>query len=225
MKEITERLKELADPKYKEFHKGLFKEMDTEHFFGVRTPVLRALAKELIKDGRAGKFIAELPHEYYDEYQLHVMILSELKDYETVIAECDRVLPYVNNWATCDQLRPKCFRKNRDRLIGEVMRWYSSDEVFTKRFAIGMLLGHYLGEDFKPEYMELVSKTPTEEYYLHMMVAWYFAEAFAKQPEAALPYIEQQKLDKKTHNKAIQKACESFRVPDDTKEYLRKMRR
>ncbi|MBR1724663.1 MAG: DNA alkylation repair protein [Ruminococcus sp.] len=224
MDDIRQQLIELADEDYRNFHKKLIK-LPEERVLGVRTPVLRDLAKKLIKDGREAGFIAELPHYYYDENQLHVMILSELKDYDRVIAETDRILPYVDNWATCDQLRPKCFKKNHDRLIKEVYRWLESEHLYTVRFGIGMLLAHYLGDDFKPEYMETVAGIKSEEYYIKMMIAWYFAEALAKQYDPAIAYIEDGRLDEWTHNKAIQKARESYRIPEDTKNYLKTLRR
>ncbi len=224
VKDITEELKALADEDYRNFHKGLVK-LPEERILGVRTPALRAYAKQLIKDGRAETFIAELPHYYYDENQLHAFIISELKDYGRAAAETDRFLPFVDNWATCDQLRPKCFKKHRAELINEVYRWLESDKVYTVRFGIGMLLVHYLTDDFKPEYMEKVSRIESDEYYIRMMIAWYFAEALAKQYDHAIAYIEQERLEPWTHNKAIQKARESFRVPADIKEYLKTLRR
>ena len=224
MKEITEELKALADDEYRNFHKGLIK-LPEERILGVRTPALRSYAKQLIKEGRADEFLAELPHYYYDENQLHAFIVSELKDYGRAVAETDRILPFVDNWATCDQLRPKCFKKHRAELIDEVYRWLGSEKTYTIRFGIGMLLVHYLGEDFKPEYMEKVSRIRSEEYYIRMMIAWYFAEALAKQYDTAIEYIRGGVLDEWTHNKAIQKARESFRVPTEVKEYLKTLRR
>ena len=224
MTDIAKELKSLADEDYRNFHKGLIK-IPEERVLGVRTPALRAYAKQLIKDGRAGQFIAELPHYYYDENQLHAFIISEIKDHGRAVAETDRFLPYIDNWATCDQLRPKCFKKHRSELIGQVYEWLDSDRTYTVRFAIGMLLVHYLTEDFKPEYMQRVAAVRSDEYYIKMMIAWYFAEALAKQYDAAIDYIERGVLDVWTHNKAIQKARESFRVPGEVKEYLKTLKR
>lgn len=224
MQDITEELKSLADVEYREFHKKLIK-LPEERILGVRTPALRSYAKQLIKDGKADVFLSDLPHFYYDENQLHAFIVSELKDFGRAVAETDRLLPYVDNWATCDQLRPKCFKMHHTELIGQVYKWLESDKTYTVRFGIGMLLVHYLDDDFRPEYMETVSRIKSGEYYIRMMIAWYFAEALAKQYDTAIGYIERSVLDEWTHNKAIQKARESFRVAEDTKNYLKSLRR
>ena len=208
-KTIQQQLFELQDLKYRDFHAKLVPGMDVNDIIGVRTPELRKLAKQLAKDERVGDFLAVLPHRYLDEMNLHGFIISELKDYDECLEEIERFLPYVNNWATCDLLSPKAFKqkKNRVRLIG-----------------IEMLMSFYLDEDFKPEYLKWVADIHHEHYYVKMMVAWYFATALAKQWDATLPYIAEPILEKWTHNKAIQKAVESYRIKPEQKEQLKSYR-
>ena len=225
-KTIQQQLFELQDLKYRDFHAKLVPGMDVNDIIGVRTPELRKLAKQLAKDERVGDFLAVLPHRYLDEMNLHGFIISELRDYDECLEEIERFLPYVNNWATCDLLSPKAFKqkKNRVRLIEDIKRWMASDEPFTIRFGIEMLMSFYLDEDFKPEYLKWVSEIRHEHYYVKMMVAWYFATALAKQWEATLPYIEGNTMEKWTHNKAIQKAVESYRITPEQKELLKSYR-
>ena len=225
-KTIQQQLFALQDLKYRDFHAKLVPGMDVNNIIGVRTPDLRKLAKQVAKDERIGEFLAVLPHQYLDEMNLHGFIISELKDYDECLEEIERFLPYVNNWATCDLLSPKAFKhkKNRIRLIEDIKRWMASDEPFTIRFGIEMLMSFYLDEDFKPDYLELPASIRSEEYYVNMMTAWLFAEALVKQWDSALPFIQNKKLDDWTHNKAIQKACESFRISPDHKEYLKTLR-
>lgn len=225
-KTILQQLFELQDLKYRDFHAKLVPGMDVNDIIGVRTPELRKLAKQLAKDERVGDFLAVLPHRYLDEMNLHGFIISELKDYNECLEEIERFLPYVNNWATCDLLSPKAFKqkKNRVRLIEDIKRWMASDEPFIIRFGIEMLMSFYLDEDFKPEYLKWVSDIRHEHYYVKMMVAWYFATALAKQWESTLPYIVESTLEKWTHNKAIQKAVDSYRITPEQKELLKSYR-
>ncbi|MBQ4449238.1 MAG: DNA alkylation repair protein [Prevotella sp.] len=225
-KTIQQQLFELQDLKYRDFHAKLVPGMDVNDIIGVRTPELRKLAKQLAKDERVGDFLAVLPHRYLDEMNLHGFIISELKDYNECLEEIERFLPYVNNWATCDLLSPKAFKqkKNRVRLIEDIKRWMASDEPFIIRFGIEMLMSFYLDEDFKPEYLKWVSDIRHEHYYVKMMVAWYFATALAKQWESTLPYIVESTLEKWTHNKAIQKAVDSYRITPEQKELLKSYR-
>ena len=224
METIRKELFERQDIKYREFQAKLMPTVDPEKMIGVRTPELRKLAKQLIKSGDAAEFISELPHEYFDENQLHAFIISEMKDYGECIAEVNRFLPYVDNWATCDQLSPKVFKKHRADLLGEIKKWIKSEKTYTIRFGIGMLMQHYLDEDFKAEYPKMVVAVKSDEYYVNMMIAWYFATALAKQYEEVLPFIENKVLDKWTHNKAIQKSVESYRITPEQKEYLKRLR-
>ncbi|MBO4747254.1 MAG: DNA alkylation repair protein, partial [Clostridiales bacterium] len=170
------------------------------------------------------EFLSDLPHKYFDEDQLHAFILSSMKDYDTCIADVEVFLPYVDNWATCDQMSPKIFKKNRKDLLVHIKKWLRSKETYTIRFAIGMLMEHFLDEDFDPNYLEMVSRIRSDEYYVNMMIAWYCATALAKQYDAVLPYIEEKKLAPWTHNKAIQKAVESYRITDEQKAYLKTLK-
>ncbi len=229
MKKITEELFSLQDVKYRDFQLKLIPGIKKESMIGVRTPVLRSLAKKIYKERPedAKAFLGELPHEYFDENQLHAFILSEQKDFNSCINYLEDFLPYINNWATCDQLSPKIFRKNHSSLLPYIQKWLDSNHTYTIRFAVGMLMQHFLEDDFSPEFLELAAcaSDSSSEYYVRMMVTWYFATALAKQYEAALPCIQKNRLDVWTHNKAIQKSLESFRIPDDHKEYLRTLKR
>ena len=223
MKYIEEKLFELQDKKYQEMQFKIIPNIDSKTIIGVRTPDLRNLAKELIKDDYSA-FLNNLPHKYFDENQLHAFIISEIKDYDECIKYINSFLPYVDNWATCDQMSPKIFKKHTDKLLNEIKNWLKSKETYTIRFGIGMLMQYFLDSKFKEEYLEWVSSIKSEEYYVRMMIAWYFATALAKQYESALPYIENKKLDIWSHNKAIQKSIESYRVTDEHKEYLKALK-
>ena len=224
MTEIQERLFELRDEKYREFQIKLIPTVDPDSVIGVRTPELRKMAKALVKDPDIDSFLCRLPHKYFDENQLHAFILSAMKDYERCMAGVCAFLPYIDNWATCDQLSPKVFAKNKEDLLVHVKEWLQSEETYTIRFAAGMLMEHFLGEDFDDAYPEMVAAVKSDEYYVNMMRAWYFATALAKQYDSVLPYIEEQKLDKWTHNKAIQKSVESYRITPEQKAYLKSLK-
>ena len=222
--EIEERLFALQDKGYRDFHKKLVPTVPQDKIIGVRTPALRKLAKEIVQMGEAEAFLARLPHRYFDENQLHAFIISGLKDYGECMAHLQEFLPYIDNWATCDQLSPKVFKQHRQELLKEIRKWLESEETYTVRFAIGMLMHNFLDEDFDEAYLSMVAEVRSEEYYVNMMIAWYFATALAKQYEAALPFIEGNRLATWAHNKAIQKAVESRRVSAAHKEYLRGLR-
>ena len=222
--EILQRLFALQDREYQVFQSKLIPTVASERMIGVRTPALRAMAKEFAKRGNVGEFLAALPHRYFDENQLHAFIISLGKDYGATVAAVDAFLPHVDNWATCDQLSPAVFRKHHAELLSEIRRWMASEQTYTIRFGVGMLMQHYLDADFRPEYLERVAALRSDEYYVNMMIAWYFATALAKQYDAALPYLAQRRLDVWTHNKAIQKAVESFRVSAEQKEYLKMLK-
>lgn len=219
--EIEAELFRLQDKPYGEFQSRLLPTVAPDSILGVRTPALRTLAKRLAKRADIQAFLDALPHRYFDENQLHAFIVSELRDYERCMAEVCRFLPYVDNWATCDQMSPRVFKKHRAELPDEIRKWIGSAKTYTVRFGIGMLMEHYLDEDFDPAYPEMVAAIRSEEYYVNMMIAWYFATALAKQYEAILPYIENRRLDTWTHNKAIQKAVESYRITPEQKTYLK----
>lgn len=224
MSSITEKLFSMQDIKYRDFQVKLIPEISVENVIGIRTPELRKYAKELVKSGNTAQFLSELPHKYFDENQLHAFIISEVSNYEEAIKLTEEFLPYVDNWATCDQLRPKAFKKNRDKLIDRIKAWISSDKTYTIRFGIGMLMCHFLDDDFKAEYLELVAGVRSEEYYVNMMIAWYFATALAKQYDHAVKYLESNSLSQWVHNKTIQKARESFRITAEQKEYLKTLK-
>lgn len=217
---IRERLFELQDTKYAEFQSKLTPGIQREKFIGVRVPLLRKLAKEISKEAQAKEFLKEIPHKYYDEDMLHVLLLSEIKDYEACIKAVEEFLPYVNNWAVCDILSPKVFKKHKKPLLEKIIQWTKSDQTYTIRFGIEMLMSHYLDEDFKAEYLEIPAAVRSDSYYVQMMQAWFFATALTKQWDSTLPYIQNQHLDDWTHNKAIQKARESYCFTSEQKEYL-----
>lgn len=224
VEEIREELFRMQDVEYRDFQSRLIPTVDPAAVIGVRTPELRNYAKQLAKRERVQEFLDALPHPYFDENQLHAFLISEIREYEPCMREVNRFLLYVDNWATCDQLSPKVFKRHREELIRQVKRWIQSEKTYTVRFGIRMLMQYFLDEDFAPEYPELVAGIRTEEYYVNMMIAWYFATALAKQYEAALPYIEDRRLDAWTHKKAIQKAAESYRISPEQKEYLKSLK-
>lgn len=224
-KYIRERLFELQDLGYRDFHSKLVPTIDREKIIGVRTPALRKLAKEVSKMPLAAEFIKILPHEYYEESNLHAFLIEEIKDYSVCIAELNRFLPFVDNWATCDMMRPKVFKKHLPELREQIKIWMKSEDTYAVRFGIEMLMTFYLDEAFSPEYPKAVADVRSDEYYIKMMAAWYFATALAKQYDAVIPYLEQNKLDTDTHNKTIRKAIESYRITDEQKAYLRTLKR
>lgn len=219
---VRERLFALRDEGYREFHSRLIPSVPPENIIGVRTPQARALAAEL--SGRAEvaePFMRALPHKYYDENNVHAFLIERIGDYPETIAELDRFLPFVDNWATCDMLRPKVFRRHLPELRGKLEEWIASDGVYTVRFGIETLMCFYLDGAFLPDALESVAAVRSEEYYIKMMAAWFFATALAKQYDAALPYFEMRRLDGWTHNRAIRKAVESHRVTDEHKAHLK----
>ena len=221
---VFQRLSELSDPTYRDFHAGLIPNISPETILGVRVPALRKLARELRGSAEAQEFMAALPHEYYDENCLHGLLINDIKDFGAAVSALDAFLPYVDNWAVCDLISPRSFKSRPPELAAHVRRWLESSHSYTVRFGIGVLMSFYLDEGFEPAQLEAVAERCCEEYYVNMMVAWYFATALAKQPEAALPYIENRRLSRWTHNKAIQKSIESRRIPDKTKAYLKTLR-
>ena len=221
---ISEELFALQDTEYQVFQSKLMPTIPPETVIGVRTPLLRKRAKELAGTPQAESFLHDLPHRYYEENNLHAFLIEKIRDYDTALAETERFLPYINNWATCDCFCPKVFAKHKEELLISIRRWLGSDQTYTVRYAMGMLMRYYLDEDFQPEYLAWVAGVHSEEYYLNMMRAWYFATALAKQPDAALPWLTDRRLDVWTHNKTIQKAAESYRIPPEMKQQLRELR-
>ena len=224
MSPVTERLLSLADEGYRRFQIPLMPTVDPQRVIGVRTPILRKLAKELAGTAEGEVFLRELPHTYYEENNLHAFLLEQIRDYDTCIAAIDAFLPYVDNWSTCDGWSPKVLKKHPEELLGKIRQWMASDRPYTVRFGIGMLQRHFLDDRFCSDYLDWVAAVDREEYYVRMMVAWYFATALAKQYDAALPYIRDGRLPQWTHNKAIQKAVESYRVTEEHKAVLKQYR-
>jgi len=222
--EIYKELTAKQDVKYRDFQVKLIPTVPAESVIGVRTPELKKYAKSLVKNEAIQDFLDILPHKYFDECQLHAFIISEIKDYDRCLREVERFLPYIDNWATCDQLSPKVFKKHRGELINNIKEWISSDKTYTVRFGVGMLMEHFLDEDYYISYPEMVSELRSDEYYINMMIAWYFATALAKQYDTILPFIEERRLDIWTHNKAIQKSVESYRITPEQKEYLKSLK-
>lgn len=223
--DIEKLLLSLADEKYKEFHKKLIPTVNEDKIIGIRTPVLRKTAKEIKDSPEAKAFIDTLPHFYYEENNLHAFLVEFIKDYDKAVLETEKFLPYIDNWATSDSFLPKIFKKNKDKLIVKINEWIKSDKTYTIRYAMGLLMSLYLDDDFKTEYAGIVANVSSEEYYVIMMQAWYFATALAKQYDAVLPYFTGKKLSKDVNNKAIQKAIESRRIDADTKAFLKGLKR
>lgn len=215
---------QVQDKGYRDFQSKLIPTIPAETIIGVRTPAIRKLAKEYAKDPESAVFLMQLPHTYYDENILHALLVAEIKDYDTCVKEVERFLPYVDNWAVCDIFSPKVFKKNRDRLIKKIKEWTASGHPYTCRFGMEMLMTHFLDENFRPEYLEIPAAVHSEEYYVNMMIAWFYATALAKQWDAAVSYIEEKRLNPWTHNKTIQKARESYRITPEQKEYLKTLK-
>ena len=222
--DLHKELKKLQDEKYRDMQVKIIPTVKPESIIGVRTPELKAMAKEILKSGDYKDFLNDLPHKYFEENQLHAFILSGMKDADECFEELEKFLPYVDNWATCDQMSPKVFKKHKDELLKRVKVWITSGEPYTIRFGVGMLMEHFLDDDYDTKYPAMVAKLRSDEYYVNMMIAWYFATALAKQYDTILPYIEKKKLDKWTHNKAIQKSVESYRITDEQKAYLKTLK-
>ena len=221
---LYRKMYELQDLKYRDMQIRIIPTVEPESVIGVRTPELRAMAKELLKAGEYKDFLEDLPHKYFEENQLHAFIISGIKDLRECMEELEKFLPYVDNWATCDQMSPKIFMKHREVLFAHIKEWIRSDKTYTVRFGVGMLMEHFLDDDYDSKYPEMIAGLRSEEYYVNMMIAWYFATALAKQYESILPYIEQKRLDDWTHNKAIQKSLESRRIGDEQKLYLKSLK-
>ena len=221
---LQKQLFELQDLKYRDFHSKLMPETDKETVIGIRTPVLRKFAKEFAGTSEAEAFLRQLPHRYYEENNLHMMLITGIKDYEKCMEEIQRFLPCIDNWATCDYPAPKCFARHKDQVLEEAKRWISSGETYVIRYGIGMLMRLFLDEDFSSEYLEMAAAVQSQEYYVNIMIAWNFATALAKQRDATVPYIEQHKLSDWVHRKTVQKAVESYRITPEQKEYLKGFR-
>ena len=221
---VYEKLLTVKDDEYREFQVKLVPNISPDSILGVRTPDMRKIAKEVSQSDERDSFLKELPHKYYEENLVHFFIISTIKDFDECIAAVEIFLPYIDCWPVSDQSSPKVFKKNHNKLLPYIRKWIASDHVYTARFGIRMLINEYLGDDFKEEYLELAASNKGEDYYLKMMVAWYFATALAKRYDESVKYIEERKLDEWVHKKAIQKAVESYRVSDEHKQYLKSFR-
>ena len=226
MNELQQHLFGMRDAAYAAFIAKLTPGFPPSHFIGVRVPLLRTIARSFAKEEAASQsFLSHLPHSYYEEDMLHGMLISLVKDYDRCLDLTDRFLPYVDNWAVCDTLSPKVFAKHKAQLLENILRWSSSSHTYTCRFGLRMLMTHFLDDSFSADFLEIPAAIHSEEYYVKMMVAWFFATALAKQWEATLPYLENRQLDPWTHRKTIQKAIESYRIPPERKDYLRTLRK
>ena len=224
MTELQQRLFELQDLKYREFHSRLMPGVDKDKIIGIRTPVLKKFAKEYMKEPGWKQFLRELPHKYYEEDNFHMILIGSIKDYDTCMAELKNMLPYIDNWATCDFPTPRIFEDHKEDVLKEIDSFLASNHTYKVRYGIGLLMRLFLDDDFRPEYPEKVAAVHSDEYYINMMIAWYFATALAKQWEAVVPYIEEHRLDDWVHRKTIQKAVESYRITDEQKAYLKTYR-
>ena len=221
---VYERLSACRDEEYRDFQSKLVPNIPKETVLGVRTPDMRKIAKEIKGTEEAEVFLAMLPHRYYEENLVHFFLIAEIRDFDECVKAVETFLPYVDCWPVCDQSSPRAFARNHERLLPFIKKWIGSEHVYTARFGIRMLMNEFLGEDFRPEYLEWVAAVKGEDYYVKMMVAWYFATALAKRYDESVVYVEERRLEPWTHKKAIQKALESYRVSDEHKEYLKTLR-
>ena len=222
---MKNRLLAMQDITYRDFQRKLIPNLEAETIIGVRTPQLRKLAKEMRKANETQAFLKALPHGTFEENQLHAFLIEGIKDFDSCLAAVHNFLPFVDNWATCDQLAPKALVQDKMRLIAQIRVWLASDHPYTVRFGVNCLMRWYLEEDFKPGYIEWVARIRSEDYYVNMVIAWYFATALAMQYGASLRFIEQHRLEPWTHNKTIQKAIESRRITAEQKAYLKTLKR
>ncbi len=221
---IRSELFKASDEAYLKFQGSLIPGDSSSQMLGVRTPFLRSFAKILLKRPDAGTFLSSLPHTYFEENQLHAFMISEMKDYRECIEALEAFLPYVDNWATCDQMTPRLFKKNRPDLTKQIDRWIASERVFTKRFGVKTAMAEFLDDDFDPIFLEKIANIKDDDYYVVMVCAWYFATALAKQYPVTIKYLEDKKLTPEVHKKTIQKACESFRITEAQKAYLKTLK-
>lgn len=210
----------MQDLEYKKFHSRLMPTVGEDVIIGIRVPELRKFAKSIAKSEKAEEFLQVLPHKYYEENNLHAFLLEGIKDFDTALTETERFLPYIDNWATCDMFYPKVFKNNPDKLMPKIKIWIKSDKTYTVRYAIGLMMRM----DFKREHMDMVAGVKSDEYYINMMIAWYFATALCKNYDEAIIYLEENRLSKWVHNKTIQKAVESYRIGEELKQKLKLMR-
>lgn len=224
MKKITDFLFQNADEQYQKFHCSLIPTIASSRVIGVRTPCLRAFAKQLYKSGDFSAFLNELPHKYYEENNLHAFILEQVSDFDDALLKTEQFLPFIDNWATCDCFVPKCFKKNKKQLLSHIYAWIESEHTYTVRYAVGLLMKLFLDADFDVSYLSTVANIKSDDYYINMMLAWYFQTALAKQYDAAILFLTEKRLPKFVHNKAIQKSVESLRMTKEQKDFLRSLK-
>lgn len=222
---VREKLFALQDGQYRDFHSALMPTVDKEKIIGVRVPELRKLAKELYKNGAGDEYIKNLPHAYYEEDNIHAFIVEQIKDFDVCMSETERFLPFIDNWATCDMFSPKVFAKHTDIIYNKSLEWILSDKTYMIRYGIGMLMRYFLDDKFNKDILKIVASVKSDEYYVNMMIAWFFATALAKQYGSTVEYVENGKLDTWVHNKIIQKAVESNRIDAETKKYLKTLKK
>ncbi len=223
-KEIRKTLLSLEDKEYKSFHSALMPTIDPDSVIGIRVPILRKYAKDLYKNSSFDSFLNALPHKYYEENNLHAFLIEQEKDYNVLIKKLNAFLPFVDNWATCDMMSPKILKNHKRELLQEIEKWINSGETYTIRFGIKCLMQYYLDEDFDVSFAQKVADVKSDEYYVNMMRAWYFATALSKQYDTCVKFLENRSLDKWTHNKTISKACESYRISPEIKTCLKTLR-
>ncbi len=221
MKELEKRLFEMGEEKYADFQFKLTPTVPREAFIGIRVPILRKFAKAYFKEEEHNRFLKELPHKYYDENMLHGLLIEQIKDFDECVDELNRFLPFVDNWAVCDIMSPKILKKHKSETYELIKKWAKSDKTYTIRFGVEILMSHYLDDDFKPEVLEIPAKIVSDEYYVNMMIAWFYATALAKQWDETICYLEEKRLPDFVHKKTIRKACESYRITDEQKQYLK----
>lgn len=222
--DVVDELFRMRDPSYAVFQAKLIPTVAADRIIGVRTPDIRRFSKVLYRDKAAECFLRSLPHRYFEENQLHSFLISQERDFEACIKEVESFLPFVDNWATCDQLLPNAFQREPEKLLPYIRQWIRADHTYTVRFGIGMLMQHFLDGRFRMEYADMAAGIRSEEYYVNMMIAWYFATALAKQYDSILPFLEEKRLSDWTHNKTIQKCLESYRITNEQKAYLRTLK-
>ena len=221
---VYDKLLQAKDESYRDFQVKLVPNIPAETIIGVRTPDTRRIAKEVFSSDQQDSFLTELPHKYYEENIVHFFVIAMIKDFDQCVRAVELFLPYIDCWPVSDQATPVSFRKNHEKLLPYIKKWIASPHVYTARFGIRMLMNEFLGDDFKEEYLDLAASNKGDDYYLRMMIAWYFATALAKKYDEAVVYLEQHRLDDWVHKKAIQKALESYRVSEEHKQYLRSLR-
>lgn len=217
-------LQEYKNQRLKEFNAKLIPNINADCVLGISLPTLRKFAKELYSTCDCTPFLQDLPHQFHEENHLHAFLIEQIKDYGECIRLTQEFLPFVDNWAVCDCFKPPVFKKNKQKLLVEIIKWLTSAHAYTIRYGVCMLLTHFLDGDFTPDLLECVAKIKSQDYYVQMVIAWYFATALAKQYGYAIKYLQEKRLCSWVHNKTIRKAIESFRITKEQKQYLKTLK-